>query len=94
MTKSVQPIALGRPDAAPAVSESSESALPHIGMLNEGSLHASLKRRYARPGDDFEVSIEGFVIDIVRARGEPDELLIEIQTGSFRAMANMPRPGS
>ncbi len=63
-------------------------AVPHIGTLNEGSLHASLKERYARPGDAFEVPIEGFVIDIVRAEGESDELLIEIQTGSFGAMGN------
>jgi len=36
---------------------------------------------YAEPGDDFEVPLEGFVIDIRR----PD-LLIEIQTSSFGAM--------
>ena len=54
---------------------------PHIGTLNEGSLHAALKADYARPGDEFEVPLDGFVIDIRR----PD-LLIEIQTGSFAAM--------
>jgi len=54
---------------------------PHIGTLNEGSLHAALKADYARPGDQFEVPLDGFVIDIRR----PD-LLIEIQTGSFAAM--------
>lgn len=73
--------------------ESSESSLPiakepHIGTLNEGSLHASLKRIYAEPGDQFEVPMEGFVIDIVRAAGQRNELLIEIQTGSFGAMGN------
>lgn len=57
-----------------------------IGTLNEGSLHASLKARYAQPGDEFEVPNGGFVIDIMRNGGEPDELLIEIQTGSFKAM--------
>ena len=62
--------------------------LPQIGTLNEGSLHAALKERYARPGDHFEVPIEGFVIDIVRDLGLPGELLIEIQTGSFGAMGN------
>ncbi len=62
--------------------------LPHIGTLNEGSLHAALKAQYAVGGDRFEVPIEGFVIDIVRALDEPDELLIEIQTGSFAAMGN------
>lgn len=55
--------------------------VPHIGTLNEGSLHAALKERYAEPGDRFEVPLDRFVIDISR-----DELLIEIQTGSFAAM--------
>ena len=54
---------------------------PHIGTLNEGSLHAALKDWYAQPGDSFEVPLHGFVIDICRA-----DLLIEIQTGSFGAM--------
>jgi len=49
-----------------------------IGLLNEKSLHASLKEWYAQPGDKFEVKVDGYVIDIVR-----DNLLIEIQTGSF-----------
>lgn len=56
---------------------------PHIGTLNEGSLHAALKARYARPGDRFEVPLDGFVIDIRR----PD-MLVEIQTSSFRSMGN------
>ncbi len=61
---------------------------PHIGVLNEGSLHAALKRHYAQPGDRFEVPLEGFVIDIVRHSDTASELLIEIQTGSFGAMGN------
>jgi len=60
-----------------------ESPPPHIGTLNEGSLHAALKARYARPGDELEVPLEGFVIDIRRPG-----LLIEIQTSSFGAMGN------
>jgi hypothetical protein len=52
-----------------------------IGLLNEKPLHASLKQWYARPGDRFEVPVNGFVIDIVR-----DDLLIEIQTGNFFAI--------
>jgi len=44
-------------------------------------LHAALKQLYAEPGDDFEVPLEGFVIDIRRP-----ELLIEIQTSSFGSM--------
>jgi len=52
-----------------------------IGTLNEGSLHASLKRFYGQPGDRYEVELKGFVVDIVRG-----EDLIEIQTGSFGSM--------
>ncbi len=52
-----------------------------IGLLNEKPLHASLKDWYARPGDQFEVAVDGFVIDIVR-----DDLLLEIQTGSFASI--------
>jgi hypothetical protein len=49
-----------------------------IGTLNEKSLHAALKEWVARPGDLLEQPVNGYVIDIVR-----DDLLIEIQTGSF-----------
>ena len=52
-----------------------------IGVLNEKPLHASLKQWYARPGDRFEVAVDGFVIDIVR-----DDLLIEIQTRNFSSI--------
>jgi hypothetical protein len=52
-----------------------------IGLLNEKPLHASLKQWYARPGDRFEVAVDGFVIDIVRG-----DLLIEIQTGNFSSI--------
>ena len=54
---------------------------PHIGTLNEGSLHAALKERYREPGDQLEVKLNGFVIDIKRG-----DHLIEVQTGSFGAM--------
>lgn len=54
---------------------------PHIGTLNEGSLHAALKDWYAVPGDEFEVPLQGFVIDIKRG-----DQLIEIQTSSFGSM--------
>lgn len=49
-----------------------------IGTLNEHSLHAALKEYLAQPGDQQEVKLEGYFIDIVRG-----EELIEIQTGSF-----------
>ena len=52
-----------------------------IGRLNEKSLHASLKQWLAQSGDQFEVSLDGFVIDIVRG-----DRLIEIQTRNFGAM--------
>jgi hypothetical protein len=52
-----------------------------IGLLNEKPLHASLKQWYARPGDQFEIPVDGFVIDIVR-----DDLLIEIQTRNFSSI--------
>jgi hypothetical protein len=52
-----------------------------IGSLNEGSLHAALKEWYARPGDQLEVPVEGYFVDIVR-----DDLLVEIQTRSFSSI--------
>lgn len=60
-----------------------DQRMPHIGTLNEGSLHAALKAHYARPGDQLEVPLHGFVIDIRR-----DDLLVEVQTGSFGALGN------
>jgi hypothetical protein len=52
--------------------------LREIGTLNEKPLHVALKRWVARPGDRFEVSVGGFVVDVVRG-----DLLIEIQTRNF-----------
>jgi hypothetical protein len=49
-----------------------------INTYNEKSLHASLKQWYAVPGDQLEVRMDGFIIDLVRG-----DLLVEIQTGSF-----------
>jgi len=54
---------------------------PHIGTLNEGSIHAALKTMVAEPGDELEVRLDNFVIDIRRG-----DLLIEVQTQSFAAM--------
>ncbi|MFH1569216.1 MAG: hypothetical protein ABIL09_14570 [Gemmatimonadota bacterium] len=53
-------------------------ASPHIGTLQERSLHAAVKDWYARPGDRTETEVDGYVVDLVR-EGE----LIEIQTGGF-----------
>ncbi len=65
-----------------------ETSGPIVGTLNESSLHAELKHRYAQPGDDFEVPIDRFVADIARGLDGPDPELIEIQTSSFAAMGN------
>lgn len=40
-----------------------------------------MKARYAEPGDEFEVPLEGYVVDIRRG-----DLLVEIQTSSFGSM--------
>lgn len=53
----------------------------HIGSLNEKQLHEALKVWYAQPDDQFEVPVDGFIIDIVR-----NGLLIEIQTRNFSAI--------
>ncbi|NQU30778.1 MAG: hypothetical protein HQ525_08935 [Anaerolineae bacterium] len=55
--------------------------MSNIGVLNEKPLHASLKKWYAQPGDQIEVKVEGFVIDIVQG-----DLLVEIQTGNFASI--------
>ncbi len=49
-----------------------------IGTLNEKPLHAALKEWYAEPGDQVEVEVDGFFVDLLRG-----DLLIEIQTGGF-----------
>lgn len=50
----------------------------NIGTLRESTLHSNLKLWYKKPGDQLEVPIEKFVIDILR-----NDLLIEIQTKNF-----------
>jgi hypothetical protein len=52
-----------------------------IGVLNEKSLHAALKQWYAQPGDQVEVKVDGYLIDLVR-----DGELIEIQTQRLGAL--------
>ncbi len=61
-----------------AMSTTSDNGSHAISTLNEGPLHAALKKWYARPGDQFEVLVDGYLVDIVR-----DGLLIEIQTRGF-----------
>lgn len=57
-------------------------AATSIGVLNEGPLHASLKRLCAEPGDRLEVPVDGYQVDILRG-----DLIVEIQTGSFARVA-------
>lgn len=63
------------------MSAKSQNASHNISTLNEKPLHAALKKWYGRPNDQFEVSVEGFIIDIVRGN-----LLVEIQTRNFVAI--------
>jgi hypothetical protein len=53
-----------------------------IGRLNERSLHAALKDWCSLPGDLSEVTVDGYVIDVVRG-----DLLIEVQTHGFGSVA-------
>lgn len=52
-----------------------------IGTLNESTLHADLKKYIGKDGDQFEIDVDGYVIDIVRGH-----TLIEIQTGNFSSI--------
>ena len=62
--------------------ENTNEFLNHgIGTKNESSLHAILKRWYAKEGDKLEAKVDGYIIDIVRGNQ-----LIEIQTKNFGAI--------
>ena len=52
-----------------------------IGLLNEKPLHGALKEWYRVDGDEVEVPLDGFVIDLIH-----DGLLLEIQTRGFASM--------
>src|SRR6056297_1787604 len=52
-----------------------------IGVLNERSLHKSLKEWFSRPGDRFEVRVGRYFIDIVR-----NDVFMEIQTKNFSSI--------
>lgn len=51
--------------------------------MGETSLHAAIKEWYARPGDQLEFEVDGYVVDVVRGK-----TLIEIQTRNFSAIKN------
>lgn len=58
-----------------------------IGTINEQPLHAALKQWYAGANGQTEVTVDGFVIDVIRGQeNSADELLIEIQTGNFSSI--------
>jgi hypothetical protein len=60
---------------------SEASPVNGINTYNEKSLHADLKQWYARPGDQLEMRVDGFIIDLVRG-----DLLVEIQTSSVNKL--------
>ncbi len=47
-----------------------------IGTLQENSLHAALKNWYAQPGDQLEIMVDGYVIDLVRGAGYSELKLV------------------
>jgi len=49
--------------------------------MNEFSLHSEIKKVYSLPGDQFEVKLGNYIIDILRGK-----LLIEVQTKNFSAL--------
>jgi hypothetical protein len=49
--------------------------------MNEFSLHSEIKKIYSLPGDQFEVKIGKYIVDILR-----ENLLIEVQTKNFSAL--------
>ena len=55
-----------------------ESDVQSINIFNEKPLHAALKQLYGGPNAQFEVRVDGFIIDVVQ-----NDLLIEVQTGGF-----------
>lgn len=59
---------------------------PSIGILRETTLHAALKRHLARPGDQLEAPVDGFVADLLRPDPLRGDLIVEVQTASFSAL--------
>ncbi|MDP6374957.1 MAG: hypothetical protein QF921_05010 [Pseudomonadales bacterium] len=53
-----------------------------IGTLNEGPLHQALKTMYSSEGARLEVPVDGYVADVQGT----DDVIYEIQTGSFSAI--------
>ena len=49
--------------------------------MNECSLHSEIKKVYSLPGDQFEVKLGNYIVDILRGK-----LVIEVQTKNFSAL--------
>jgi hypothetical protein len=49
--------------------------------MNEFSLHSEIKKAYSLPGDQFEVKLDNYIVDILRGN-----LVIEVQTKNFSAL--------
>jgi hypothetical protein len=49
--------------------------------MNEFSLHSEIKKVYSLPGDQFEVKVGSYIVDILRGN-----LVIEVQTKNFSAL--------
>ena len=49
--------------------------------MNERALHSEIKKAYSLPGDQFEVKLDNYVVDILRGN-----LVIEVQTKNFSAL--------
>jgi len=49
--------------------------------MNECSLHSEIKKVYSFPGDQFEVKLGNYIVDILR-----ENLIIEVQTKNFSAL--------
>ncbi len=49
--------------------------------MNEFSLHSEIKKVYSLPGDQFEVKLGNYIVDILRGN-----LVIEVQTKNFSAL--------
>ena len=59
-----------------------------IGLLNESSLHASLKA-YIEPDETkYEIQYNGYIVDILR-----DDGVVEIQTASYQGTGGGGKPG-
>ena len=52
-----------------------------LAIMNECSLHSEIKKVYSLIGDQFEVKIGNYIVDILRAN-----LIIEVQTKNFSAL--------